>query len=272
MLMIAVVIVMIVVNVTVLTVTSRRRSSSSAASRFAVALVAPFQSAVTKTMGFAGDVWFDYFHLVSVAKENKVLSVRLAESIEQNNRLAEMELSNRRLRYFLNLQITMQENVLAAEVISRDPSPWFKTLIIDRGGKDGLAMGTAVVVAEGVAGQVIEVSDHFSKVLLITDRNSAVDALVQRTRARGVIKGDATDRCLFKYALRKHDVRIGDIIVSSGLDGVYPKGLRIGKVAEVVRSNAGIFQEVTVTPFVDFEKIEEVLVVLPVDSRETGGQ
>jgi rod shape-determining protein MreC len=115
---------------------------------------------------------------------------------------------------------------------------------------------------QGIVGQVIEVSKHYSKVMLIIDRNSAVDALVQRTRARGVIKGESTDLCRLDYVLRKNDVRIGDTVLSSGLDGVYPKGLLVGQVSEVIQHDADIFHDVIVTPFVDFEKLEEVLVVL----------
>ena len=98
--------------------------------------------------------------------------------------------------------------------------------------------------------------------LLIIDPNSAVDALVQRTRSRGLIKGIVGGKCLFKYVLRKHEIRVGDAVISSGLDGVYPKGLHIGKISGVIRRNAGIFQEVTLTPFVDFEKLEQVLIML----------
>jgi rod shape-determining protein MreC len=119
-----------------------------------------------------------------------------------------------------------------------------------------------VGVPEGVAGQVTDTSAQYAKVMLIIDRNSAVDAFVQRTRARGIIKGESTSSCVFQYALRKDEVRVGDKIVASGLDGVFPKGMPIGEVSGVVRRAAGIFQEVTVTPHVDFEKLEEVLVIL----------
>jgi rod shape-determining protein MreC len=120
---------------------------------------------------------------------------------------------------------------------------------------------------QGIAGQVIEVSNHYSKVMLITDRNSAVDALVQRTRARGVVKGESTERLRLDYVLRKKDVKIGDVVVSSGLDRIYPKGLRVGLVAQVIEHEADIFHEVLISPFVDFEKLEEVLVVLDVQKQ-----
>jgi rod shape-determining protein MreC len=111
-------------------------------------------------------------------------------------------------------------------------------------------------------GQIVSVADHYSKVLLITDGNSAVDTLVQRTRARGLVKGNPLGDCNLAYALRKNDVQPGDVLISSGLDGVFPKGLRLGAVKEVDQDSNDMFQDVTVIPFVDFEKIEEVLVVL----------
>ena len=153
----------------------------------------------------------------------------------------------------LKFKKNIDERVLAAEVIAKDPSPWFKTVLIDKGNHDGVEKGMAVVIPEGIAGQTTEVSAHYSKVLLIIDHNSAVDALVQRDRARGIIKGGSAGQCLFKYVLRKHDVVVDDIVVSSGLDGVFPKGLPVGYVSGVIKPKSGIFQEVTVTPYVDFE-------------------
>ena len=152
--------------------------------------------------------------------------------------------------------------MLAAEVIGKDPSSWFKTIIIDKGSTDGVGRGDPVVVPEGIAGQIMEVAENYSKVLLIIDRNSAVDSLVQRTRARGVIKGESIRQCTLEYVLQKNEVKAGDTIVSSGLDGVYPKGLRVGEVSEVNTGSSGIFKEVIVNPYVDFEKLEEVLVIV----------
>jgi rod shape-determining protein MreC len=186
----------------------------------------------------------------------------LNQFIEKSNETHEIELANKRLRNLLNFQKTPTNPVVAAEVIGKDPSGWFKTVIIDKGRSDGLQKGLPVVLPTGIAGQVIEVSGHYAKVMLIIDRNSAVDALVQRSRARGIIKGASADKCRFEYVLRKHDVQIGDIVIASGLDGVYPKGLRIGRVSDLGERSSDIFYEITVTPFVDYEKLEEVLVIL----------
>jgi rod shape-determining protein MreC len=125
-----------------------------------------------------------------------------------------------------------------------------------------------VVISEGIAGLVTDVTYSYAKVLLIIDQNSAVDALIQRSRARGVIKGGFSNRCFLKYVLRKYDISIGDVVVSSGLDGVFPKGLRIGYVSSVVKQKAGIFQEITVMPYINFEELEEVLVLLGPPTHE----
>ena len=256
------IIILIAVNVTVISIFSKRRYSSPRPGKIALFIVSPFQGAVTTTLRFVRDVWSHYFFLVSAARENDHLKRKLSLEIQNNKQNAEVELSNARLRKLLNFQRNVTDRVLAAEVIGKDPSPWFKTVIIDKGGTDGIVKGLPVVLPKGIAGQIIEVSARHSKVLLITDPNSAVDALVQRTRSRGLIKGSSGGRCLFQYVLRKHEIRVGDTVVSSGLDGVYPKGIQIGNVSGVVRRNAGIFQEVTVTPNVDFEKLEEVLIIL----------
>jgi rod shape-determining protein MreC len=260
-------IVLIAVNIIGLSVTSRR-STAFGIERIAMSAIAPFQELVTRTLRFTRDIWRHYFYLVTVARENHVLKHQLGQAIENKNQWHETEQANNRLRDLIDFQRNISERVEAAEVIGKDPSAWFKTVIIDKGEADGLTRGLPVVILQGIAGQVTEVSNHYSKVMLVIDSNSAVDSLVQRTRARGVIKGESTDQCRLDYVLRKNDVRVGDTIVSSGLDGVYPKGLRIGYVSQVIEHDADIFHEIIITPFVDFEKLEEVLVILEVQKHD----
>jgi len=134
--------------------------------------------------------------------------------------------------------------------------------MIDKGASDGLSKGSPVLVSEGIVGQIINVSKNYSRVLLITDRNSAVDALVQNSRVRGIVKGNSEDNCSFVYALRKDEVTKGEMIVSSGLDQVFPKGLRIGRILNVTKVHSQLFQDITIETSVDFDKIEEVLVLI----------
>ncbi len=254
-------IVLIAVNVILLSITSKSQSTFGLG-RVGISFVAPFQEIVTRSMRFTRGIWQNYFFLVSAAHENQSLKKSLNQFVEKDNEWHEIGLANARLRNLLNFQKAPTHRVVAAEVISKDPSGWFKTVIIDKGRSDGLQKGLPVVLPTGIAGQVIEVSGRYAKVMLIIDRNSAVDALVQRSRARGIIKGASADQCRFEFVLRKHDVQIGDTVIASGLDGVYPKGLRIGRVSDLSERSSDIFYEITVTPFVDYEKLEEVLVIL----------
>jgi len=261
MVMIVGLLVLIAINIIVLSVTSGRYAGFGSG-RIVISLVAPFQEVVTRAIRFVRDIWRHYFFLVSASKENEELKKELRRVLEKNNRCKEIALTNLRLRNLLIFQKTVAHKLLGAEIIGKAPSPWIKTAIIDKGKVDGVEKGLPVVIPEGIVGQVIDVSNHYSRVLMIIDQNSAVDAVVQRNRARGIIEGESTDRCSLKYALRKHDIKNGDTVVSSGLDGVFPKGLRVGRISKVSRRSSGIFQEVTVTPFVDFERLEEVFVVL----------
>jgi rod shape-determining protein MreC len=209
-------------------------------------------------------IWRHYFNLVGVAQRNAMLSRTLMEANNQINRQREIELSHARIEQLLEFKSELKQQMVAAAVVGKDPSPWFKTVIIDKGHDSGVQRGMPVVTPSGIAGLVMDVSSGYAKVLLIEDQNSAVDALVQDTRARGIIKGEPSGRLSLYYVLRRHNVARGQIIISSGLDGVFPKGLQIGFVHAVNKPNSGVFQEVFVTPFVDFEKLEEVLVIIDV--------
>ena len=247
-------------NLVFLAVGSQDGVAVSRFERLTIAMVAPFQMLVSRTVDAVQDVWSVYIASISAAKENKILKKALAQATADQNHYRELLLENERLRKFIHFKETESRIMVAAMVIARDPSPWFSTMMIDKGADDGLLKGLPVVAAEGIVGQVVAVSSRYSRVLLITDRNSSVDALVQNTRARGIVQGDNTDTCFFDYALRKELVTIGDHIVASGLDQVFPKGLSIGTVVEVKKENSALFQHVKVKTSVDFNTLEEVLV------------
>ncbi len=229
--------------------------------RVSISLVSPFLGAVTKTIHFTQDIWKSYFMAVFTAKENIELKKQLGEALEIRNRYEELELENLRLKKFVNFTSLAPNTYIAARVIARDPSPWFQTVMIDKGQDDGLRKGSPAMVSEGIVGQVIEVSGNYSRILLITDRNSAVDSLVQNSRVRGIVKGNNEDNCSFVYTLRKDEISEGEMIVTSGLDQVFPKGLMVGRVLSVTKDQSHLFQDVTIETSVDFEKIEEVLVL-----------
>lgn len=233
----------------------------------------PFERTVMNVMapilriGAAGNdfvsvIWSDYLDLVNVRKENKELrqSIKILNTRQMENR--EALIANERLKKLLELKTSLQAPALAASVIGEDGSPWFKTLVIDRGEADGLSEGMPVVAVDGVVGRLIKVAANSSRVLLLTDHASAVAAVVQRSRARGVVKGAGGGRCSLEFALRDEDVKVGDAVISSGIGGVFPKGLNVGEVTMVKKGTYGIFQTVEVRPTVNIARLEEVLVLL----------
>jgi rod shape-determining protein MreC len=272
MVLVAVVIVLVAVNVILLTITGKHTQTPSGLGRGVLVVVSPFQKQLTAFVHSVKDIWNQYFFLVSTAKENQRLKMALGQSLQQLNRLSETELANERLRHLLGFEKVIPQPMIAAQIVGKDPSAWSKTVIVDKGTRDGVRQGAPVVIPEGIVGVVIEASARYAKVLLLIDPNSAVDALVQQTRARGVVKGGGADYCVFDYVLRKHEISVGDTVVSSGLDGVFPKGLRVGRISEIVRLNAGIFQAVSVTPFVDFEILEEVFIISQAVSEDLPGE
>lgn len=253
-------ILLITVNLILLAVTTRRPIASGIG-RVMIAFVAPFQELATRVSKTIQDSWWTYFFLVSVSKENQRLLQQLGEYRQEIIQQRELELENQRLRELLGFKRSLPGDAVAAEIIGKDPSAWFKTVIIDKGSADGLRRGLPAVSSLGVVGQIIEVSGHQSRLMLIIDRNSGADALVQRTRARGIVKGTSGDECYLDYVLHADDVRVGDLVISSGFDGVYPKGLLIGTVTTVDFKGGDFFKEVQITPAVDFDKLEEVLII-----------
>ncbi len=232
-------------------------------------LLGPFQQGFEKTYRFVTGIWQGYIFLVNLSEENRLLREIVLEQKREINNLAEERLENRRLRELLGFRHNMPQPLLPAQVVGKDISGWFYTLTIDRGRQDGLEEGMAVLAVDGIVGQVMEASGNFTRVLLITDPNSAVAAIVQRTRARGIVEGRGFKGCTLKYVHRSEDVVEGDVVLASGLDGLYPRGTLVGTVTRVRKKETDLFQVVEVRPAVDFNKLEEVIVVVEKPPRET---
>jgi len=256
-------IILIVLNGIVFSIDMIRKSSVyEAAARAAIFFVAPVQNVFHSSVEFVDGLWEHYFWLVSVGYENDRLREKLARARQANHQCRETTQANERLRQLVRLKQQSPFEYLAAEVIARDPSPWYRTIVINKGTEDGVHSQDPVMTARGIVGHVLHAAGDHATVLLIVDRNSAVDAMIQRSRARGIARGAENGKCLFDYTLRKKEVRIDDIVISSGFDQLYPKGFRIGHVSKVVRRNAGLFQAIEITPSVDFKTLEEVMVLL----------
>lgn len=244
------------------TLNLRHRENSNAFERAVLDVTAPIGGTLSGINGFFAGLWDNYLYLVGVREENR----RLRSIIEeQNTRLIrdrEAVLANERLQRLLELKGGLQGASIAANVIGEDATPWFRTVIIDRGSVDGVREGMPVVAAAGVVGRVVRVADNSSRLLLLTDHASAMAATVQRSCARGVVVGKAGGLCSLEFSQRGEDVKVGDVVVTSGIGGVFPKGLPIGEVTMVKKGEYGIFQSVDLRPYVAMSRLEHVLVLV----------
>ena len=207
-------------------------------------------------------IWTGYVALGAVERENVVLREELRSLRVQLQQERAQAQRTEGLRQLLELRTRAGLETTAAEVIAGAASPEFRTMTIDKGSTDGLAPDMAVVSPAGVVGRVILTSYRASKVQLLIDRNAAAGALIERTRVQGVVVGHGDGTLQMEYVRGTADVKPGDLVVTSGIDGIYPKGFVIGTVAGIDDRGAGSFPMIIVRPAADFTRIEEVLVVL----------
>jgi rod shape-determining protein MreC len=230
---------------------------------------AEVQRGASTVIGGVRTSWDDYLALQSVRSDNEQLRREVAQlqvALQQQRALAQQ---SRTLVDLLKLREQVQLDTVAAEVIAGSASPDFRTLTIDKGTAHGLRPDMAVIAPAGVVGRIITPSARAAKVQLLIDRNAAAGAVVERSRAQGVVEGTGGDLRL-NYVSGTADVRSGDVVITSGIDGIYPKGFVLGQIESVERS-AGEFGAIVIRPAVDFSSIEAVLVVVsPVQSGVDG--
>ena len=226
-----------------------------------VSMTAPGLEGLEYVGRSAKQLWLNYFYLVGVRRQNAELQRQLEEYKQRGVHFQEAEQALTRLEALLDLKRQVALPVIGARVIAYDPTLWSRSAIINQGKAQGVKEGLPVLAPQGIVGRIVGVYPEYSKVMLIVDRKSSADAMVQRTRARGMLKGKGGNRCSLEFVPKSADVQVGDLVLASGLVGLYPKGLLFGKVAAANKKNPGVFQEIEVTPSVDLSTLEEVLVV-----------
>lgn len=229
-------------------------------------LSAPIQEAATVTARWVEGLFEDYVYLVEVEEENEALRARVARLERDRRRLEAEGLENRRLRSLLGLRERLGAEVVTAEVIARDTSAFFRVtrIEIDRGERDRVRTGMPVVSSAGLVGEIRRTFGHYADVQLIVDRASAVDVVVQRTGAFGMLRGTGeSDRYMARVEnlAREDEVRVGDLVHTSGFGQRFPASILVGRVTRIVRQEFGLWQEIEVTPAVDFSELETVLVL-----------
>jgi rod shape-determining protein MreC len=226
-----------------------------------IEILRPFQTLVAGVTGGSSGFIHDYFALVGVRRENAELRRQLAQFYAQQAQMQELESENHHLADLLQLRDVLATRAVAVNVIGSDPNALSRTIIVGQGLHSGLRRDMAVIANEGVVGRLMVVAPDAARVLLIDDHNSALDAIDQRSRARGIVAGVIEDGLNMKYVDRSEDLRPGDRIVTSGMDGIYPRGLLVGEVGRVSREGPGLFLNIEVVPAVNFRKLEQLLVL-----------
>ena len=231
-----------------------------------VNVTAPVFNVFRQTGAAISRVWRGYFYLVGVQAENELLIRKTLENQSKEALYQETLLEKERLRQLLEVRNQAALPVTGARIIGYDFSVWFRSAFLDKGTNDGIKVGMPVVNASGIVGRIVECFPNYAKILLLIDRSSAVDAIVQRNRLRGILEGVGANRVYLRFVHKNQDVMAGDVVLSSGLGGVYPNGMIVGTVVAVDKKVPGIFQEIEVEPAVDFTRLEEVLIVKTVQS------
>jgi rod shape-determining protein MreC len=205
--------------------------------------------------GYLSDSAVSRDEYLAVRKQNEELKARLAT-------LEEAKLENERIRELVKFAQSQDYNTIGARVIGRPADSWERSVLIDRGQRDGVKLGAAVIAAGGLVGQVIEVTAGSSKVRLITDSGSGVAVLVQRTRGEGVVRGSVEGKLNLDFVSKDKVPTKGDVLVTSGMGGAFPKGVVVGEVTEVAAPQADLFPRVIAVSRVAIDRIEEVLVLI----------
>lgn len=234
------------------------------------AVLAPPAVALARVSGVFADAWAFITEIGALRTDNQRLTAEVARLREENARLRPDAQENARLRTLLGFKQQLPYKSLAARIVGRDPSQWFATVLLDRGASEGVARDDPVITSDGVVGHVVETSGSWARVLLVADPRSAVSVVLDRSREVGVAVGQGQALLRVTYLSRDADVRPGDLVVTSGLGPIYPRGLPVGTVVAVTRGT--MFQDAVVRPASDLGHLEDVLIVLrggavPADPR-----
>jgi rod shape-determining protein MreC len=237
--------------------------------RAAVEITAPFQKFFSNAVNATSNMWLKYFDLIDTYKQNLRLKDEIYSLKAENFLYKERLATYQRKDKLLQLAETSDKKMIAAQVVGWDPSGLFKAVIIDKGRSSGLTINMPVINADGVVGRLVSVSSNYSKVLLLIDQNSAVDCITQRSRDSGIVKGLSAKTIVYEpsmdYVAKTSDIIVGDAVVTSGIGGIFPKGVPVGEVTDVKAPTDELFMAVKIKPSVDFSKLEEILVILTED-------
>jgi rod shape-determining protein MreC len=261
----------LLVSLLLLTVQTRGGGTGRAGELVAIA-VTPVQSLLVRIHRGALGFWANYIDWKSVRRENETLRGENEQLRVQALQAGETREENARLRRLLVLRDRLPLATVAGEVIGREAGGWVRSLTVNRGRGDGIAQQTPVIVPDGLVGRVVQVHRGAAVIQLLNDPASTVGAVVQRTRTAGLVEGDAGGAVRFKFMARDGaSVSPGDLVVTSGLGTLFPKGLPVGRVVRIEDKGSALFHFAVLAPAVDFSRVEEVLLVTGQTTQDVAG-
>ena len=231
-------------------------------------VVSPFIKVTSATIRGVTGTWRDYVDLRALREENKRLQLETTTLKRRLEQLQDQALETQRLERLLAMRQASRAEFLTARVVGKDATNWFKTILLDRGSLEGIRRNQSVLAPDGLVGRVVEVTPSSARVQLLTDPVSAVGGLIQRTRVTGIVSGNLGAGARVRYLPLMADVAVGDEVLTSGMGGVFPKGILIGRITSVERKSGALFQEATLQSAVDLSRLEEVLILTNLDVRE----
>jgi rod shape-determining protein MreC len=252
---------LVIISIVMVSYSVKRPTSIGFFRKLVLETAAPLANTISSSFRGLNEAWKRYIFLVGMEDENRRLKKENASLTQDIAYYREGYLEGIRLQKLLALKEKINYPTIVARVINRDQTSIIKTILIDKGTSHGMKVDLPVIADQGVVGRIVEASPHVSKILLLIDVNSNIDSMVQESRIQGILQGASSRGCSLKYIAKTETVSPGNIVISSGLSGVFPKGLLIGAVTNVDKTDSGLFQKIDVAPFVDFARIEEVMII-----------
>jgi rod shape-determining protein MreC len=225
-------------------------------------VAAPVQKAIAMPFNAVRAGWHRYVAVLGSERENEALHARITRLSEENLQLREALVASGHLQRIAEMRERYEIPMLPAELVGVDASPWFRSVLIDRGRDRGVRSGMPVISEQGLVGLVTATARRSAKAMLVLDHQTAIDGVIQRSRSRGILRGRGSDQLEFEFVARGSDVQVDDLVITSGLGGMYPKGLDIGTIIDVSEADSQLLQKATVRPAVDFGRLEQVFVML----------
>lgn len=228
-------------------------------------VLSPVQEGLSNSKKNLSSLWENYLLIVNTSKENTVLKKQISRLESDLTGMEEIRKENLRLKQLLNFSDGIAPQRVLAQVVGWDSANEFKVIRLNKGSNHGIKNMAPVITDHGLVGYVYRVTPNYSDVLTILDQNNRVDVVVERTRTHGIVEGVYNFKCALKYIMRNEPVEVGDKLITAGVGGIYPKGIKVGMITDITKENFGMTLSLEVVPSVDFDKLEEVLVLIPLE-------